>query len=77
MNAHSLLMPKSSKFSPYYETQWGSAYNADSIQFMKRMRDESVNLVITSPPFALKRKSTATRMKISTSIGFFRLLPIF
>lgn len=41
---------------PYYKTAYGEAYLADSIQFMKGLEDESVNLVLTSPPFALKRK---------------------
>lgn len=56
MNVQNLLKVKDSKLTPYYQTQWGAAYLADSIQFMKCMRDNSVDLVITSPPFALKRK---------------------
>lgn len=40
----------------YYSTQLGQAYLADSIELMREMRSESVDLVLTSPPFALKRK---------------------
>ncbi|MCK9994566.1 MAG: hypothetical protein Dbin4_03086 [Alphaproteobacteria bacterium] len=56
MNFQNLLKANNNKISPYYQTQWGAAYLADSIQFMKGMHDNSVDLVITSPPFALKRK---------------------
>jgi site-specific DNA-methyltransferase (cytosine-N4-specific) len=40
----------------YYSTRWGSAYHCDGLEFMKALPDNSVNLVITSPPFALQRK---------------------
>lgn len=41
---------------PYYQTQYGAAFLGDSLEFMKQIPDKSVNLVMTSPPFALKRK---------------------
>ncbi|RJX29111.1 MAG: site-specific DNA-methyltransferase [Desulfarculus sp.] len=44
------------KLSPIYTTQFGRAYCGDSIDLLKRIKDESINLVITSPPFALLRK---------------------
>jgi site-specific DNA-methyltransferase (cytosine-N4-specific) len=34
----------------------GSAYLGDSLLFMKQIESESVDLILTSPPFALKRK---------------------
>ena len=40
----------------YYSTYYGSAYLGDSSQLMKELPDRSVNLVVTSPPFALTRK---------------------
>jgi site-specific DNA-methyltransferase (cytosine-N4-specific) len=39
-----------------YETKFGESYVGNSLDLMKNMDDESVNLVITSPPFALLRK---------------------
>lgn len=39
-----------------YETSSGRAYLADSLQFMRLIEDNSIDLVLTSPPFALKRK---------------------
>ena len=42
--------------SPYYETKLGAAYLGDAIQLIEHLPDSSVNLIVTSPPFALKRK---------------------
>lgn len=41
---------------PYYRTRQGVAYLGDSSVLMKGVRNESCNLVLTSPPFALTRK---------------------
>ena len=41
---------------PYFTTNYGSAYLGDSAVLMQEIEDESVNLVVTSPPFALTRK---------------------
>ena len=49
----SLLMPESESF---YETSAGAAYLGDSRDFLRAMPDESVNLVFTSPPYALHFK---------------------
>ncbi len=38
---------------PYYETEAGKAYLGDTINIIKHIPDESINLVLTSPPFAL------------------------
>ena len=38
---------------PFQETPLGKAYLADSLQFLPSLPDASVNLVITSPPYAL------------------------
>jgi len=42
--------------SPYYETKLGAAYLGDALQLIEHLPDSSVNLIVTSPPFALKRK---------------------
>jgi DNA modification methylase len=41
---------------PFYETQFGKAYLGDSLDLMRLLPDASVNLVVTSPPFALVYK---------------------
>ncbi|MGD0595955.1 MAG: site-specific DNA-methyltransferase [Sedimentisphaerales bacterium] len=44
------------KFPPYYETENGAAFLGDSIDFIREIESESVNLILTSPPFALTRQ---------------------
>ncbi|MFA6403489.1 MAG: site-specific DNA-methyltransferase [Salinivirgaceae bacterium] len=41
---------------PYYETGLGVAFQADSLEIFKNIPDNSVNLIVTSPPFALTRQ---------------------
>jgi DNA modification methylase len=42
--------------SPAYLTRHGAAYAGDSRELLAQLPDDSVNLVITSPPFALQRQ---------------------
>jgi DNA modification methylase len=42
--------------SPYYWTSQGQAFLGNSLDLMKQIPDKSINLVLTSPPFALQRK---------------------
>jgi DNA modification methylase len=39
-----------------YRTELGTAYCDDSLEMLKRLPDNSINLVMTSPPFALQRQ---------------------
>ncbi|MGI8669653.1 MAG: DNA methyltransferase, partial [Aridibacter sp.] len=41
---------------PFYNQEYGSAYLGDSLFLMKDIPDNSVNLILTSPPFALTSK---------------------
>lgn len=41
---------------PYYSTTLGAAYLGDSLSLLPLIESDSINLIITSPPFALKRK---------------------
>ena len=41
---------------PYYTTQFGAAYLGNSLELMAELSNESVDLICTSPPFALIRK---------------------
>lgn len=43
-------------FSPYYSTDLGDAYLADSLDVLKTLPGDSINTVITSPPYALHFK---------------------
>jgi len=41
---------------PAYSTKFGSIYIGDSLDLLAELPDNSINLVMTSPPFALQRK---------------------
>lgn len=39
-----------------YETDWGRCLCGDSLNLLTTLKDKSINLIFTSPPFALQRK---------------------
>lgn len=41
---------------PYYTTSYGAAYRGDSRDLLDELPENSINLCVTSPPFALQRK---------------------
>jgi DNA modification methylase len=41
---------------PLYETAYGKAYVGDALELLSCLPSDSIDLVITSPPFALQRK---------------------
>ena len=41
---------------PLYMTHYGAAYVGDALNLLQRLPDESIDLVLTSPPFALQRQ---------------------
>jgi site-specific DNA-methyltransferase (cytosine-N4-specific) len=43
---------------PLYYTKKGKAYCGDSLELLSELPDNSVDLVMTSPPFALRRQKT-------------------
>jgi DNA modification methylase len=51
----SVLKPEASRYS-YYKTKRGEAFLGDSLEFMPLIKSKSVDLIMTSPPFALTRK---------------------
>lgn len=47
---------KLSRMKPFYKTELGAAYLGDSLELMKNVPDSSIDLILTSPPFALTRQ---------------------
>ncbi len=45
-----------SPIEPYYETDLGAAFCGDSRDLLTHVPDATINLIFTSPPFALTRK---------------------
>jgi DNA modification methylase len=54
MNKINNLIPNN--VLPAYTTDYGAAYCGDSLELLNKLPDNSINLVMTSPPFALLRK---------------------
>lgn len=44
--------------APLYTTEYGAAYVGDSLELLDQLEPNSIDLVITSPPFALQRQKT-------------------
>jgi DNA modification methylase len=44
--------------SPLYRTRYGRAIVGDAMALLGELADESIDLVLTSPPFALRRKKS-------------------
>ncbi|BAZ17499.1 DNA methylase N-4/N-6 [Calothrix sp. NIES-4071] len=42
--------------NPYYTQTYGAIYQGDSLNLTKLIPDDSINLILTSPPFPLTRK---------------------
>jgi site-specific DNA-methyltransferase (cytosine-N4-specific) len=43
---------------PLYTTDYGAAYVGDSLELLDQLEADSIDLVITSPPFALQREKS-------------------
>lgn len=41
-----------------YSTSLGMAFHGDSLDLMQRLPDECIDVIVTSPPFALRRKKS-------------------
>jgi site-specific DNA-methyltransferase (cytosine-N4-specific) len=59
-------------YSPYYFTQLGDAYIGDSKELLAALPSSSVSLVITSPPFALRRKKNYGNVDAEDYVDWFR-----
>ena len=45
----------------YFETELGSLYNVDCLEFMQGMGDKSVDLVLTDPPYRNEKDNQPTK----------------
>lgn len=56
---------------PTYHTKFGAAFLGDSLAGMKRMPSDSVDLVFTSPPFALTRQKEYGNEPVERYLAWF------
>jgi site-specific DNA-methyltransferase (cytosine-N4-specific) len=59
--------------NPYYKTQLGAAYLGNSLDLMGELPDESVDLICTSPPFALVRKKEYGNVEAHKYVEWFKV----
>jgi DNA modification methylase len=68
LNAPTDLLPG---WQPTYETGLGAAYLGDSLEAMKALPDNSVDLVVTSPPYALHFKKAYGNVAAAEYVAWF------
>lgn len=59
------------RFEPYYSTNLGAAFNLDAMAILQALPGSSVDLVMTSPPFALTRKKEYGNEPIAKYLDWF------
>jgi DNA modification methylase len=57
---------------PYYGTGTGAAYLGDSGKLLRKVKSESIQLVFTSPPYALIRKKPYGNVEEEHYVGWFQ-----
>lgn len=57
--------------APAYSTPKGRAYQGDARELLRRLPSGSVSLVLTSPPFALRRKKAYGNVEASEYVEWF------
>src|SRR5262249_3113309 len=56
---------------PIYSTSLGSCHHADALTLLRSFPDASVNLVLTSPPYALRRKKAYGNVSARAYLDWF------
>ena len=64
-------MRRGISIQPAYATPFGSCYHADALDVLRELPDNSVALVVTSPPFALRRQKAYGNVEPSQYIEWF------
>jgi len=59
------------EMEPFYETSLGAAYCGDSLKLTKTIPSNYINLIMTSPPFALTRKKAYDNVDADNYVEWF------
>jgi site-specific DNA-methyltransferase (cytosine-N4-specific) len=70
--AATLTAVSKSATQPFYKTALGQIYCADSLDLMTGLQDQSVHLIMTSPPFGLVRKKDYGNADADRYLEWFR-----
>lgn len=60
------------KNTPYYQTPLGEIYLADALDILKQMPNDSLDLIVTSPPFGLIKKKKYGNEDSTTYLDWFK-----
>ena len=63
---------KQTNFKTYHETSLGKIVLGDSLDVLSTYKDESVNLIMTSPPFGLVRKKDYGNVEANEYVNWFK-----
>ena len=67
-----VTLPLLKGIDPYYQTKYGAAYLGDTLELIKAIPDNSVNLIVTSPPYALRFKKEYGNMDAEEYVKWFK-----
>jgi DNA modification methylase len=56
----------------FHKTKYGCIYHGDSLEYLRTCRPESVDLILTSPPFGLVRKKEYGNVDADRYVDWFR-----
>lgn len=59
-------------FPAFYSTKYGTIYHYDSLEILKKHKDKSINLIMTSPPFGLVHKKEYGNVDADNYLDWFR-----
>jgi site-specific DNA-methyltransferase (cytosine-N4-specific) len=68
---HGMSLPELNETEPYYSTKHGVAYCGDSRELMTELPEDSIDLICTSPPFALLREKKYGNVQADKYIEWF------
>ena len=63
---------KQQKFKTFHETSLGEIVHGDSLDVLSTYKDETVNLIMTSPPFGLVRKKDYGNVEANEYVDWFK-----
>ncbi|MEM0134331.1 MAG: site-specific DNA-methyltransferase [Thermoplasmatales archaeon] len=63
--------PDLMKRKPFYATELGNAYAGDALELIKDIPDESIDLIMTSPPYGLRKKKEYSNVDPEAYIEWF------
>jgi len=58
--------------TPCYQTKYGAAYAGDSLELLRLLPDASINVVVTSPPYALHFKKSYGNVSKDDYVAWFK-----